>query len=157
MAKVIAKHIWKKSHNDLMPIKVASKWKWIQKEPRRHKKTPEWDMDTMGSRVVPSGVGSLDNSLSHPITLRAPPPLQTLLPPLPCPPDLQGHTTSHTTMTPSLALIGWMERERDREKKSARMVGCSSRGGLCNHCAYFMGAQCYCSRLWVSVTNNVIF
>lgn len=40
-------------------------------------------------------------------------PLQTSPPPPPCPPALWGHTTSRTTMTPSLALTGWMERETE--------------------------------------------
>lgn len=41
-------------------------------ERQRNEKSSEWDTDTMGSRVVPSGVGPLNNSLSHPITPELP-------------------------------------------------------------------------------------
>lgn len=78
-------------------------------------------METMGSRVVPSGVGSLDNSLSHPITLRAPPPLPS--PNLPnttttvSPCSLGSHHQSHYNDT--ITGFYWVneERERDGEKE----------------------------------------
>lgn len=52
---------------------------------QRNEKSSEWDTDTMGSRVMPSGVGPLNNSLSHPITPKLPHlyPLHTSPPPLP--------------------------------------------------------------------------
>lgn len=124
-------------------------------------------METMGSRVVPSGVGSLDNSLSHPITLRAPPPLPS--PNLPnttttvSPCSLGSHHQSHYNDT--ITGFYWVNEERETERRRERQregeregtVGCSSHGGLCNHCAYFMGAQCHWSRrLWVSITNGIM-
>lgn len=62
-----------------------------------------------------------------------------------------------------LLLGEWRERETERRRERQRegeregTVGCSSHGGLCNHCAYFMGAQCHWSRrLWVSITNGIM-
>ncbi len=76
----------------------------------------------MGSRVVPSGVGSLDNSLSHPITLRAPPPLPS--PNLPAttttvsPCSVGSHHESHynDTITGSYWVNGARDRENERER-----------------------------------------
>lgn len=73
-------------------------------------------------------------------------PLQTS-PPWPlC--STRGHTTSHTTMTPSPALSGWMEARPGGEGLqggTGTQRGGSSLGGLRNHCAYFTGAPCHWS------------
>lgn len=79
-------------------------------------------METMGSRVVPSGVGSLDNSLSHPITLRAPPPLPS--PNLPnttttvSPCSLGSHHQSHYNDT--ITGFYWVNEERERRREGER-------------------------------------
>lgn len=116
---------------------------------------PWVDTETMGSRVVPSGVGSLDSRLSHPITLRAPPPIPS--------PNLPTMPLCSVGVTPPVALqwhhhwllvAEWRHRLGDQGETEG-MPGCSSLGGLCNHCAYFMAAPCHCnSHLRVSISEG---
>lgn len=109
----------------------------------------------MGSRVVPSGVGSLDNSLSHPITLRAPPPLPS--PNLPTattvsPCSVGSHHQSHynDTITGSYWVNG--ERDRGNERKRGWRVALHVEGfAITPHILW--GSR----RLWVDpITNGIV-
>lgn len=132
-----------------------------REETRRNEKSSEWDTDTMGSRVVPSGVGPLNNSLSHPIT----PELPHLYPLHTSPPSPPPLPLCSVGVTPLVApqwhhrylFMGeWWEGETEG------VVGRSSRGGFRNQCAYFMGAPCRCSmnvrgchQMWSTTQRNI--
>lgn len=106
---------WERGYNDLMLIKLESELRSV----RGMRRTLSGIRTLWGAEWCQVG---LDHSTTTCPTLLPPSsPTYTLSKPPHhhhhhrhhAPPLCGGHTTSRTTMTPSLALSGWMERETE--------------------------------------------